>query len=149
MNTHSINTRNEESSRKRLYWYTFVVLLISVAASLPIFFEFKTVTEADSQRTFAAVSTVRMNEYYIIMVFLNAKIIFKLLFRKRIRSFGNERQAKNEMNLAKVLVAMDLVFLFCNLGRVTVNIWEVFQIGHLKECFKMDMSYKVKYIIVK
>ena len=152
--------RNIEPSRKRLYRYTFIVFMTSIVSTIPVFFEFKTETDFDTKKTKVSVTALRIDENYIIffkngfegiflvilplviMVCLNAQIIYKLLNRRRIRSFGSERQAKNEMNLAKVLVAMDLVFLVCNLGRVAVNVWEFFHMGQLKECLRINLPFK-------
>ena len=137
------------------------MFVTSIVSTIPVFFEFKTKKDINTKKTIVGVTTLRIDENYIVffkngfegiflvilplvvMVCLNTKIICKLLNRRRIRSFGSERLAKNEMNLAKVLVAMDLVFLICNLGRVTVNIWEFFRIGQLKECLGINLPFKV------
>ena len=137
--------------------------MISVVSNIPIFFEFKAGTDFETQRTKVEITTLRIDENYIIffkngfegiflvilplvvMVCLNARIIYTLQKRRRLTGFGSQRQVKNEMNLAKVLVAMDIVFLMCNLGRVIVNIWEIFQIGQLKECLRIEMPFKVSF----
>ena len=81
----------------------------------------------------------------IAMVCLNARIIFTLNQRGRtvVYGLGRFKRMRNEMNLGRVLVTMDVVFLFCNLGRVIINVWEIFHIGQLKECLEVGLPYKV------
>ena len=82
------------------------------------------------------------------MVCLNARIIYTLRKRRRTLSeTGYPRRVTNEMNLATVLVSMDFVFLICNLGRVIVNIWEIFQIGQMKECIEIGLFSQVRFML--
>ena len=155
--------RHIEPSRKRLYRYTFVVLLISVLSNIPSFFEFESVLDMDTQSRRIKVTSLRVDKHYIFfyknvfegivlmilpliaMVCLNARIIFTLNQRGRtiICGLGRFKRIRNEMNLGRVLVSMDVVFLFCNLGRAIINVWEIFHIGQLKECLEVGLPYKV------
>ena len=159
-------------SRKRLYRYTLVVLVISIVSNTPIFLEFTVGIDNKTQDTTVEVMPLRMDENYIIffkngfegiilmilplalMVCFNARIIYTLKRRGStiasgfgqiadLGGFGRIRQIRNEMNLAKVLVAMDIVFLMCNLGRVIVNVWELFHIEQMKECIIIGSMMKV------
>ena len=161
-NASRVNTSNIEDSWKRFYKYTFIVLIISIVSTIPIFFEFERITDSESKVSEIDVTNLRTNANYVIfykngfegiflvvlpfvvMVCLNAKIIYQLVYSRNIGGFRSERRAKKEMNLAKVLIAMDLAFLISNLGRVTVNIWEIFHIRELKECLQLDSEYKVR-----
>ena len=137
--------------------------MISVVSNIPIFFEFKAGTDFETQRTKVEITTLRIDENYITyfkngfesiilmlcpfiaMVCLNSKIIFTL--RKRYKNtslgVGFGKNMKNEMNLARVLVAMDIVFMVCNLGRVIVNIWDIVHLGKIKECLRLGLPYRV------
>ena len=157
-----LNIRHIEPAWKRFYKYSFIVLMISIVSTIPIFFEFETITDSESETSQLDVTNLRTNGNYVIfykngfegvflvvlpfvmMLCLNAKIIYQMANARSVRNFGSERRARKEMNLAKVLIAMDLAFLICNLGRVTVNIWEIFHIGELKECLQIDSQYKVR-----
>ena len=150
-------------SRKRLYQYTLVVLAISIISNIPIFLEFTVGIDKETQVKRVEVTALRMDENYIIffkngfegivlmimpltvMVCFNARIIYTLKRRGNaiMCGIGPFRQIRNEMNLANVLVAMDLVFLICNLGRVSVNVWELFNIQQMKECIKIGFWMKV------
>ena len=161
-NTPRANIPNIESSWKRLYKYTFIVLIISIVSTIPIFFEFETTTDSESAISQLDVTNLRTNGNYVIfykngfegiflvvlpfvmMLCLNAKMIYQMANARNLRSFGSERRAKKEMNLAKVLIAMDLAFVICNLGRVIVNMWEIFHAEGLKECLQIDSEYKVR-----
>ena len=161
-NAARVNIPNNESSWKRLYKYTFIVLIISIVSTIPIFFEFVRITDSESKESEIDVTNLRTNVNYVIfykngfegvflvvlpfvvMVCLNAKIICRLTNTRNIRGFGSELRAKKEMNLAKVLIAMDLAFLLSNLGRVTVNLWEISHIGKIKECLRKDSQFKVR-----
>ena len=160
-NASRVNVPNIESSWKRLYKYTFIVLIISIVSTIPIFFEFERITDSESKKSEIDVTNLRTNVNYVIfykngfegvflvvlpfvvMVCLNAKIICRLANKRNIRGFGSEQRAKKEKNLAKVLIAMDLAFLLSNLGRVTVNLWEISHVGKLKECLRKDSQFKV------
>ena len=155
--------RHIEPSRKRLYRYTFVVLLISILSNIPSFFEFESGLDTDNQFRRIKVTSLRVDKHYIFfyknvfegvvlmivpliaMVCLNARIIFTLNQRGRtvVYGLGRFKRMRNEMNLGRVLVTMDVVFLFCNLGRVIINVWEIFHIGQLKECLEVGLPYKV------
>ena len=161
-NTPRANIPNIESSWKRLYKYTFIVLIISIVSTIPIFFEFETITDSESKTSEIDVTNLRTNVNYVIfykngfegvflvvlpfvvMVCLNAKITCQLVNSRNIRGFGSEQRAKREMNLAKVLIAMDLAFLLSNLGRVTVNLWEISHAAKLEECLRKDSQFKVR-----
>ena len=106
---------------------------------------------------------MRINENYIIfyknifegiglmivpllaMMYFNARIIYALTQRRRalVTTNSSNKRVRNEVNLAVVLVAMDVVFLVCNSGRVTVNLWEIIHILEMKECMGIQMLYKV------
>ena len=136
--------------------------MISIVSTIPIFFEFETITDSESKISQLDVTSLRTNGNYVIfykngfegiflvvipfvmMLCLNAKIICRLTNTRNIRGFGSELRAKKEMNLAKVLIAMDLAFLLSNLGRVTVNLWEISHIGKIKECLRKDSQFKVR-----
>jgi hypothetical protein len=142
------------------------VLFISVLSNIPIFFEFTTGFDSETQQKRLEITALRIDENYIIlyknvfegivlmilpliaMVCLNARIIFTL--RKRggtiLSAIVPSNRYRQEMNLAKVLVTMDIVFLICNLGRVIVNIWETFHIEQLKECLRLGLPYEVENI---
>ena len=154
---------NIEPSRKRLYKYTYAVLIVSLLSNIPILFEFTTGFDTESNRTTISVAQLRTNEIYIVlfkigfegivlmvipfisMICLNFRIMYTLSKRRRrVNEDGSHRRATNDMNLATILVAMDVVFLVCNLGRLVVNSWEVFQIGIMKQCLKIGVFYKVK-----
>ena len=164
------NLRHMEPARKRLYRYTFLVLMISVLSNIPSFFEFQSGFDEETQLRRIQVTSLRVDEHYIFfyknvfegivlmilpliaMVGLNARIIYTLNQGGRtvIAGFGRfrtVRRMRNEMNLGRVLVTMDVVFLICNLGRVIINIWEIFHIGQLKECLEIGLPYKVCYLI--
>ena len=158
----NLNIRHIEPARKRFYKYSFIVLMISIVSTIPIFFEFVRITDSKSKKSEIDVTNLRTNVNYVIfykngfegvflvvlpfvvMVCLNAKIICRLTNTRNIRGFGSELRAKKEMNLAKVLIAMDLAFLISNLGRVTVNLWEISHIGKIKECLRKDSQFKVR-----
>ena len=163
----SLGVVDMSPSRKRLYRYTLVVLVVSLISNIPIFLEFRTGIEHKNgtQVSSVEVTKLRMDENYIIffkngfegiilmilpltvMVYFNARIIYT--FNRRgssiICGIGPFRQIRNEMNLAKVLVAMDIVFLICNLGRVSVNVWELFHIQQMKECMRIGFWMKVDW----
>ena len=63
--------------------------------------------------------------------------------RRRVNEGESHRRSTNDMNMATILVAMDVVFLVCNLGRLVVNIWEIFQIGVMKQCLRIGLFSKV------
>ena len=150
-------------SRKRLYEYTLTVVLISVFSNIPIFWEFTTGVDSETNRKRIEITSLRIDENYITyfkngfesiilmlcpfiaMVCLNSKIIYTL--RKRYRNsslgVGFGKNMKNEMNLARVLVAMDIVFMVCNLGRVIVNVWDLIHLGKIKECLRLGLPYRV------
>ena len=149
-----------------MYRYTLAVLAISLLSNIPVFFEFKADFDTETQSNTIHVTQLRTDKIYIIvfknvfegivlmilplasMVCLNARIIYTLRKRRRtISETGYPRRVTNEMNLATVLVAMDFVFLICNLGRVIVNIWEIFQIGQMKECIEKGLPYQVHFIL--
>ena len=155
-----------EPSRKRLYQYTFFALIVSVASNIPIFFEFKYDQNIETRQKIVNVTALRMNENYIMfyknafegvgmmavpfvaMACMNASIIHKL-YQRRLGIMANGcrqiplRTSSNETNLAKIIVVMDVVFLSCHLGRVGVNIWEMLNIGDMKECMTIGLGYKV------
>ena len=144
-----------------------VVLLSAVVSNIPIFLEFRSTLDPETQEQKIEFNDMRIDENYIIffkngfegiilmilpfvtMVFINANIVYTLRNRTtaRIGGSGPQRQDQNEMNLATVLVTMDVVFLICNIGRVVVNIWEIFHIGPMKVCLDIDMPYKVKSLL--
>ena len=81
----------------------------------------------------------------VAMVYFNGRIIYALIQKRSAigaRNSSNTR-IKNEMNLARVLIVMDVVFLVCNSGRVTVNLWEIIHIVEMKKCMVFGLSYKV------
>ena len=147
----------------RLVKYTLAVLLISIVSNIPIFFEFTTGYDSETKQKRPEITALRINENYIIfyknvfegivlmilplvaMVCMNVRIIFTLRQRGGtiLSAIGPRRRFRQEMNLAKVLVSMDIVFLICNLGRVIVNIWEFFHIEKLKECLGIGLPYEV------
>ena len=157
------NLRHIEPSRKRYYRYTFLVLMISVLTNIPSFFEFRSGFDEETQLRRIQVTSLRVDEHYIFfyknvfegivlmilpliaMVCLNARIIYTLNQRGGtvICGFGRFKRIRNEMNLGRVLVSMDVVFLICNLGRVIINLWEIFHIGQLKDCLEVGLPYKV------
>ena len=136
--------------------------MISIVSTIPIFFEVETITDSESETSQLDVSNLRTNGNYIIfykngfegvflvvlpfvmMLCLNAKIIYQMANARSVRNIGSERRARKEMNLAKVLIAMDLAFLLSNLGRVTINLWEIFHAGKLEECLRKDAEFKVR-----
>ena len=152
-----------EPSRKRLYKYTITVLLISLFSNIPIFWEFTTGIDPETQQKRIEITTLRIDENYITffkngfesiilmlipfiaMVCLNGRIIYTLRQRYKTTSWGVGfgRNFKNEMNLARVLVTMDVVFMVCNLGRVIVNIWDIVHLGKIKECLRLGLPYQV------
>ena len=158
--------RDIEPSTKRLLKYTLAVLFISVTSNIPIFFEFTIGFDSETQQKRLEITALRIDENYIIfyknvfegivlmilpliaMVCLNARIIFTLKQRGGtiLSAIGTPSRYRQETNLAKVLVTMDIVFLICNLGRVIVNIWETFHIEQLKECLNIGLPYEVKNI---
>ena len=83
----------------------------------------------------------------VAMVCMNVRIIYTLKQRGGtiLSAIGPPSRFRQEMNLARVLVSMDIVFLICNLGRVIVNIWEFFHIEELKECLGIGLPYEVSY----
>ena len=135
--------------------------MISIVSTIPIFFEFETTTDSESAISQLDVTNLRTDGNYVIfykngfegiflvvlpfvvMLCLNAKIIYQMANSRNVRGFGSERRARKEMNLAKVLIAMDLAFLISNLGRVTVNLWEIFHIAKLEECLRNNSEFKV------
>ena len=139
----------------------------SVISNIPIFLEFRSTLDTATQLKTIKFTDLRIDENYIIffkngfegiilmiipfvtMVYINANIVYTLRARAttRLNTLGSQRQIKNEMNLATVLVTMDVVFLICNMGRVVVNIWEIFHIGQIKECLHLDLPYKVTPIL--
>ena len=135
----------------------------SLLSNVPIFFEFTTHVHSEPQIKTIRTTTMRIDENYIIlyknifegiglmiipltaMVYFNGRIIYELTQRRSAivaRNSSNTR-IKNEMNLARVLIVMDFVFLVCNSGRVIVNLWEIFHIAQLKECMGFELVYKV------
>jgi len=134
-----------------------------VISNIPIFFEFTIGFDSETQQKRLEITSLRIDENYIIfyknvfegivlmilpltaMVCLNARIIFTLKQSGgfMLSSKMPTSRYRQEMNLAKVLVTMDIVFLICNLGRVIVNIWETFHIEQLKECLRMGLPYQV------
>ena len=88
----------------RLYRYTLSVLLISLLSNIPVFFEFTTDFDNETQQKTIEVTQLRTNEIYIIvfknifegvilmifpltsMICLNARIIYTL--RRRRRTLG-------------------------------------------------------------
>ena len=155
-------------SRKRLYKYTITVLIAAVASNISTFWEFTTYLDNENNQRKIKVAPLRLNENYVtyfksgfegivlvivpfvVMVCLNARIIYTLRQRGRIRNIianiNSQMRAKNEMNLATILVAMDLVFLVCNVGKVIVNIWEIYHIGELRDCMRLEVPYQVNSI---
>ena len=152
-----------EPSRKRFYKYSLTVVMISCLSNIPVFWEFSSRFDADDQRMQINVSPLRINESYIIffkngiegvvmmilpfiaMICFNVQIICTLTQRQKffLRGPGSRRIPNTERNLGKVLIAMDIVFLLCNLGRFVVNVWEIFHIKELKQCLKINQLYKV------
>ena len=163
----SMRSRREfvdlEPSRKRFYQYSSTVVLISFLSNIPVFWEFTSCFDNQNAKMKIRVSSLRINENYIIffkngfegvvmmilpfvaMICINARIIYTLTQRQKsvIRTRSIHRITNTEKNLGKVLIAMDIVFLLCNLGRFIVNIWEIFHIEELKQCLKINQSYKV------
>ena len=162
----AISVSDMPPTRKRLYQYSSVIMMISIISNIPIFLEFTIGIDTETQHKRVEVTGLRRNENYIIffkngfegiilmvlplilMMYFNAKIIYTLNHRENrgIRRLVTSRICRNEMNLAKVLIAMDIVFLICNSGRVIVNFWELFHIGKMEECIKMGMDYEVQYV---
>ena len=161
-NLSTLSIRHNVQPRKRFYKYSIIVLMISIMSTIPIFFEFETITDSESETPQLEITNLRTNSNYILfykngfegiflvvlpfamMLCLNAKMIYQMANARNLRSFGSERRAKKEMNLAKVLIAMDLAFVICNLGRVIVNMWEIFHAEGLKKCLQIDSEYKVR-----
>ena len=163
----SMRSRREfvdlEPSRKRFYQYSSTVVLISFLSNIPVFWEFTSCFDNQNAKMKIRVSSLRINENYIVffkngfegvvmmilpfvaMICINARIIYTLTQRQKsvIRTRSIHRITNTEKNLGKVLIAMDIVFLLCNLGRFIVNIWEIFHIEELKQCLKINQSYKV------
>ena len=162
-NSSSFRRHDIEPSRKRFYHYSLIVVVISCLSNIPVFLEFTSRFDADNQRMKINISPLRINENYIIfyksgiegvimmilpfiaMICFNVKIICTLTQRQRYfpRGTDSRRIPSTERNLGKVLIAMDIVFLFCNLGRFVVNVWEIFHIDQLKHCLKINKLYKV------
>ena len=154
-------------SKKRLWKYTLSVWITSILSNISVFFEFITYLDSDKNERRIKVSSLRLNKNYVIffkngfegfilgilpfviMVYLNARILHTLWQRKKCRNIisdGNSRRRdKEEISLASTLVAMDIVFLMCNLGRVIVNIWELFLIERFTDCMSFDLPYKVNW----
>ena len=159
---------NFPPSKKRFYKYTLTVLIVSLASNISTFWEFTTYLDHENNQRRIKVASLRLDENYVtyfkngfegivlvilpfvIMVCLNARIIYTLRQRGKIRNIianiNSHMRAKNEMNLATILVAMDLVFLVCNLGKVVVNIWEIYHIGQMRDCMRLGVPYKVNPI---
>ena len=157
--------RHFPPSKTRFYKYTLVVLMVSILSNISVFWEFTTYLDIHTNERKIKVSALRLDSNYIIffknvfegvilvilpfivMVCLNARIIYTLWQRRKCRNIisdvNSHKRDKNEMNLASTLVAMDFVFLICNLGRVIVNIWEIYQIERMKDCLSVDFPYKV------
>ena len=141
--------------------------MISLISNIPVFWECTSSYDTDRKRMQINVNPFRMEENYVIlfkngfegvvmtilpflaMICFNARIIYTLTQRRETigRGIGAKRLPNTEMNLGKVLIAMDIVFLFCNLGRVVVNVWEIFHIEPLRKCLKVNQLYKVLYLI--
>ena len=154
-------------SKKRFWKYTLLVFTAAIVSNISVFLEFITYLDIDKNERRIKVSALRLNVNYVIffkngfegvilvilpfivMVCLNARIIYTLWQRKKCRNIipdvNSHRRDINEMNLASTLVAMDIVFLMCNLGRVIVNIWELYQIERLTDCMSSDLPYKVNW----
>ena len=154
-------------SKKRLWKYTLSVWITAILSNISVFWEFITYLDIDKNERRIKVSSLRLNKNYVIffkngfegfilgilpfvvMVCLNARILNTLWQRRKSRNFisdGNSRQRdKEETSLASTLVAMDIVFLICNLGRVIVNIWELYQIERLTDCMSSSLPYKVNW----
>ena len=118
------------------------VVIISLFSNIPIFWEFTTGIDPTTNQKRIEITSLRIDENYITyfkngfesivlmmipfiaMVCLNSTIIYTLRQRYKTTSWGVGfgRNFKNEMNLSRVLVSMDIVFMFCNIGRVIVNI---------------------------
>ena len=140
--------------------------MIAVLSNIPSFFEFESFYDMDTQLRRINVTSLRIDIHYILfyknvfggivlvilpliaMVCLNARIIYTLNQRGQtvLCAFGHFKRMRNEMNLGRVLVTMDVVFLTCNLGRVIINIWEIFHIGQVKECLEIGLPYKVSFL---
>jgi hypothetical protein len=140
-----------------------------LVSNVPIFFEFTTGLDSETNYKRIEITSLRIDENYITyfkngfesivlmlgpfiaMVCLNSKIIYTLKQRYKNTSWGSGfgRNFKNEMNLARVLVAMDVVFMVCNLGRVIVNIWDIVHLQKIKECLRFGMPYRVGYVEMK
>ena len=163
--TYSLSRLRKEPSTKRLCRYTLIALLVAVISNIPIFLEFTLSLDMEAHKRMVKPTLMRMNENYIIffksgfegivlvvfplvaMIYFNARIIYTLRERRRA-VYRNEppRLGRNETNLAIVLIAMDVVFLTCNIGRVIVNLWDIFYIGQLKECIRLGLPFMVSRI---
>ena len=80
-----------------------------------------------------------------IMLYFSVRIICRLVQRRKtiLATSTSNSDGRNENNLAVLLVAMNVVFLVCNSGKVLVNVWEISHISDMKECIAMNMPYKV------
>ena len=159
--------RHFPPSKKRFWKYTLLVFTAAIVSNISVFLEFITYLDIDKNERRIKVSALRLNVNYVIffkngfegfilgilpfviMVYLNARILHTLWQRRKCRNIisdGNSRRRdKEEISLASTLVAMDIVFLLCNLGRVIVNIWELFLIERLTDCMSFDLPYKVNW----
>ena len=122
--------------------------------------EFTTSVDSETKIKSVKVTPMRTDENYIIfyknifegiclviapllaMVFFNGRIIYELM-KRRGSLLAENATNRGERNLARVLIAMDVVFLACNSGRVIVNLWEISHIAEMKECMGIGISYKV------
>ena len=122
--------------------------------------EFTTSVDSETKIKSVKVTPMRTDQNYIIfyknifegiclviapllaMVFFNGRIIYELM-KRRGSLLAENATNRGERNLARVLIAMDVVFLACNSGRVIVNLWEISHIAEMKECMGIGISYKV------
>ena len=158
-----MNIHHARPSAKRFYRYSVVALIFSLLSNVPTFMEFTTSVDSKTKTKSVKVTPMRIDDNYIIfyknifegiclviapllaMVFFNGQIIYELVKKRGAllsKNYTNKR-IKNENNLARVLIVMDVVFLLCNSGRVIVNLWEITHIAEIKECMGIRISYKV------
>ena len=122
--------------------------------------EFTTSVDSETKTKSVKVTPMRTDQNYIIfyknifegiclviapllaMVFFNGRIIYELM-KRRGSLLAENATNRGERNLARVLIAMDVVFLACNSGRVIVNLWEIIYMKEMKECMGIGVSYKV------
>ncbi|XP_059088074.1 FMRFamide receptor-like isoform X2 [Tigriopus californicus] len=152
------------SFRKRTLRYLLPALMFAVTINIPKFLEFRNFVRSDNE-TYIEPTEMRLDAdyqfYYInwtrmtltaflpfvLLAFLNSRIIFEIRKAEKLSSQnlqGDSRVSTNrrEAKLARILVLLVFSFLFCNLGKLLLNIYDIGSLAKIRTCTEMGLIFR-------